>query len=93
METNQVARQQTLNQVLSNWKIPPKVTGGKRGVQRESDCAGFSPILEPVPEQFGEKHEMIVVYPDQRAAFCCVGSCIGKKLINTFICLPRRIVV
>lgn len=62
-------------------------------MKRESDRAGFSLLLKSVAEEFREKHEVIVVYPDQRAVFRCVGNYIGEELIDTFIGLPWAIVI
>lgn len=92
MESDEIARQEAFNEVLADRQILPEITRWERGMQGEPNGTGFALLLESIAEKLGQKHEMVIVDPDQCSSFSCVGNCICEQLVDSFIGLPWAVV-
>ena len=63
-----------------------------KGVWSEKPMAGFALLFESVAKKLGQKHEMIIMNPDQRSTIGSFGNRICEQLIYPPICLPWSLV-
>ena len=57
-------------------------------MQRETHRARFPLLFEFLFEQFREKHEMVIVDPDQVSIGCRIGNRFGEELVDLFVRVP-----
>lgn len=61
-------------------------------MQGEPNGTRLALLLESVAKELGQKHKVVIVYPDQRAGLSRIGNCICKQLVDSFIGLPWPVV-
>lgn len=61
-------------------------------MQGEPDCTRLALLLESIAKKLGQKHEVIIMNPDQDTSLRSIRNCICKELVDSLIGLPWTIV-
>lgn len=61
-------------------------------MQGKPNCARLALLLESVAEKLWQKHEMIIMHPDQGAGVGCLDNGVCKQFVDSFVGLPWTIV-
>ena len=93
METDQVAGQQPLEQMLFDRQGAPKVTSWEWSMEEKPDGTMLVPLLQSIAEQLRQQHQMIIMHPDQGSRLGRISHRIGKQLVDPSICLPGPIFI
>lgn len=71
---------------------PPKVPRRKWRMKREPNRALFPFLADSITEKTGQKHEVVVVDPDEAALCGDFGDFVGEELVYFFVGLPGAVV-
>jgi hypothetical protein len=92
VKSNQIAVKNAQKQFLSDGQNSVDLTTRERGVQEEANfdillgCANF------LSQHLWQKHEMIIVDPDQIPILNILCHGLRKLSIDLYICIPSRLI-
>lgn len=92
METDEVAVQDTEQQLVSHGQNPIDLAGGERSVQEEADLDVLFAIPDLLAEHLRQKHQMVIMHPDQVSVANFRGHCLGEQPICFLVGLPGGLV-
>ena len=86
VEADQVGAQHALQQPVARGQGAEQLFGGKRDVEEEPDPG----VREPLAQQPGQQHELVVVHPDQVARPVVRRHDVGEALVRLDVAAPSR---
>ncbi len=92
MESNQIAVEDTQEKFFSNWKNSVDLTTGKWCVQKEANLDILLGRANLFSQHLWQKHEMVVVNPDQITILHILGHYNRKLSIDILVCFPCSLV-
>ena len=88
VESDKITAQNSKQKILAHWEDLELITGGERGVQKESDSDGLVHLGSFFAEHCWKEEEVIVMDPDEISVSTvgCKPGC--KELIHFLVGFP-----
>ena len=88
VESNQVTVQNTVEDFVTNRQDSVNLATRERSVQEEAKLDIALRVANLFAEQGRQKHEMVVVYPDEIVILDVLGNLFGKQAVCFLIGIP-----
>lgn len=92
MESDQVTMQDTKQQLIAHGENSVDLATRERSVEEKADLDVLLAVADLLAEHLRQKHQVVVVNPDQVTISDFLGNCFGKEAVCFFISFPCRLV-
>ena len=86
VEADQIALEDTEEQLFPNREDTVDLAAGERRVQEEADFDVFLCVSNLLAEHLRQEHQMVVVHPDQVTILYILDDFLGEQAIHLAVC-------
>lgn len=88
VEADEVAVQDTTQQLLSDGENPVDFGAGEGRVKEEADLNILLAVTDLLAQHLGEQHQVVVVHPDHVTVLNILDDCLGEEAVHLSIRAP-----
>lgn len=92
MEPNQVAMQDTEQQLVPDWENSVDLAAREGRMEEEADLDILLAIADLLTQHLREEHQVIIMHPDQVAILNFLRNRFGEKTVGLLVCFPGGLV-
>lgn len=92
MEPDQVAMQNTEQQLVPHWEDSVDFAAREGRVEEEANLDIFLAMADLLAQHLGKEHQVIIMHPDQVTILNFLRNRFGEEAVGLLVCLPGGLI-